>query len=218
MRTIASRRTERGDTLIEVILSVAVLSLATVLTMALVNHSHRNLLSAINRESVRSYINTQIELLQYYHDMAVRLGGTVPANPCNRTADGQPLPSEAQVWACIESKSRDIEDLEDQVDVCNYGTKPFFIDITTDPQKPIREPDDMVGEDRVFQSGDDPRNPGGWIAKPGYGLWINAIERDLEDLNNPLPYYDFYIKACWTAPDMGRHEETSTLVRINKYE
>jgi hypothetical protein len=81
------RRSERGDTLIEVILSVSLLSLATVLTMAVVNQSHRNLLAAIQRESVRSEINSQVEMLHYVHDVAVNKPGyDVGADATNMTS------------------------------------------------------------------------------------------------------------------------------------
>ncbi|MDR1300168.1 MAG: type II secretion system GspH family protein [Candidatus Nomurabacteria bacterium] len=188
-----TRRNQHGDTLIEVILAVAVLSLATVLTMTLVNHSHRNLLSAINRESVRSQINSQAEILHYFHDMGVR----------SDAAD-----DDKEKWNIIKGMAGDHAEQDWK---CSYGEKPFYFDI-----------DSLTDEDNwmAVQGGGDewlpePRNEGGWIAELGRGIWINAMS---SSNGGSIPYIDFYIKACWTAAAGGREEETSTLVRVNEYE
>lgn len=59
---------QRGDTLVEVMLAIAVLGVVVVGCMSIMNRSNRNILDAIERTAVRTDINSQTEMLNYARD------------------------------------------------------------------------------------------------------------------------------------------------------
>lgn len=190
----------------EVMLAVAILSLATVLTMSVVNHEHANALAAINRASVRSAIGSQVEMLWYFHDVGVNSGSGY----------------ENKVWREVSGLA--VEGGSNQSDICSYGENAFFF---AEMESPVIEA--PLGHGLVVNGGsysdenvvltfdaDGERLPyaSHWDAKPGRGIWINAVKGGAVGLE----YIDFYVKACWRGVVGGRVETSSTLVRINLYE
>ena len=61
---------ERGDTLVEVMLAIAVLGVAVVGTMTIMNKSTLQMMDTLERTAVRTSINSQAELLNYVRDNA----------------------------------------------------------------------------------------------------------------------------------------------------
>lgn len=191
------RRLEQGDTLVEVMLAVAILSLVTVLTMALVNREHARALSSINRASVRSEINSQVELLWYFHDMGIRVEDS----------------NEGKVWEEIKN-NKTIALSAEQKDECTYGANSFYLD-TSYITPVVGAIADVVKTPAGFvANGDALYNENSWQVKPGRGIWIDA---DLNSSGGGLEYIDFYVKACWTSIG-GSKELSSTVVRMNLYE
>lgn len=183
---------ESGDTLVEVMLAVAILSLATVLTMTLVNREHSSALAAINRASVRSEINSQVELLWYFHDIGVRSEGG----------------NERAIWEML-SNIKAVTPDEGQRRECEYGASPFYLDTNQ-----IVPNVALVGNVVRVPEGDALYSENSWQVKPGKGIWIDA---EKVRGGGGLEYIDFYVKACWRSAT-GREERSSTVVRMNLYE
>ena len=61
---------QRGDTLVEVMLALSVLSMVVVGCMNIMNQSNLQMMDAVERTAVRSSINSQTELLNYVRDHA----------------------------------------------------------------------------------------------------------------------------------------------------
>lgn len=189
------RMLERGDTLVEVMLAVAILSLATVLTMTLVNREHSSALAAINRASVRSEINSQVELLWYFHDIGVRAEGG----------------DEKIIWNEL-SNTRAVVSDERQRRECEYGAKPFYLN-TNQVVPSVGSVNDVVKAEGLSAYSNALYSENSWQVKPGRGIWI-----DTEKVKSGgLEYIDFYVKACWRSTT-GREEHSSTVVRMNLYE
>lgn len=64
-RWIGTHRGDTGDSLLEVMLSIAVLSTVAVGSMAVMNNGNALAQTALGRTEVRAMINTQTQLLQY---------------------------------------------------------------------------------------------------------------------------------------------------------
>jgi prepilin-type N-terminal cleavage/methylation domain-containing protein len=233
---------QRGDTLIEVLIAVAVLSLATVMTMTVVNNSHREVIGEINRETVRSEVNSQSELIQYFYDSASRLS----ASAGTTWKDGEE-PYEVKVWEAIKTRAIDgpsasSSDKSKQADTCGNGQKAFYL-ARGIPKNGATErilvdyPDNdssHASTDQFLSDDSDPkaeyyiltthgseslRGSSRWSAKPGNGIWINAIhnyttEDGKQVANDVNDYYDFYIKACWLSANSSE-DQFSVLTRIN---
>lgn len=67
-KLIQKIRDERGDTIVEVMIALAVLSASLMITLTIMSRSQSNLLEGINRTEIRAAINSQSELLNYFHD------------------------------------------------------------------------------------------------------------------------------------------------------
>lgn len=223
---------ERGDTLIEVLIAVAILSLATVMTMSVVNNSHREILAEINRETVRSEISSQAELIQYFHDMSDKLNAG-----SNGVWTSGSWPEEVELWNAIRSQALDNPDqvaLNDAADTCGRGHAAFYLALGTAKDNAIGR---VLTEDKfqndaahtdaryyvVVKLGglESLRSSGRWSAKPGNGMWINAVHRYTTNADgnqvpdDPNDYYDFYIKACWLSTNSSE-DRYSLLIRVNQ--
>ena len=77
---LASR--QRGDTIIEVILGLAILGLVTVSMFAIMQRGAANAYDALERSQARQLLNTQAELLNYVRDSyaASKAIGVIPAD------------------------------------------------------------------------------------------------------------------------------------------
>ena len=239
---VRKSNSQSGDTLIEVLIAVAILSLATVMTMSVVNNSHREILGEINREAVRSEVNSQSELIQYFHDRATKIS---MGSDTSWAAGSKP--DEVAIWDAIKAQALENPDsgpgssFELATQPCGRGKMigdrgaAFYLakgvptssapDNKRDLVKGTQFTNDESNPDAkyyvVIEPGSSPLNSHNrWSAKPGNGIWINAVHRFTTDNDNnpiendPNDYYDFYIKACWLSPN-STENLYSLLVRVN---
>lgn len=176
-------RAERGDTLVEVTVAMAVLGLMLAASLAIINRSLMGVSNAVERTSIRASLNTEVELLRYIFDDQVTNKNLVDD---------------------IVSKTK--SDLKVESRGCEIGTNSFTLYDTGNQAEPVAKneltPDDKVAE-RVGGK------PG--ISRQGQhnGIWI---EGDKHDVQGDMPgYIDFYVRACWTPyaaqqPGSGRME------------
>lgn len=176
-------RAERGDTLVEVTVAMAVLGLMLAASLAIINRSLMGVSNAVERTSIRASLNTEVELLRYIFDDQVTNKNLVDD---------------------IVSKTQSGQKVEDRG--CEIGANSFTLYDTGNQAAPVAknelDPDDRVAEHVGGKPG---------ISKQGQhnGIWI---EGDKHDGQNGMPgYIDFYVRACWTPhaaqqPGSGRME------------
>jgi competence protein ComGC len=215
-----NRRSEKGETLVEVMLAVAVLSLATVLTMAVMNSSQRDLMAQINRDAVRVQIDSQAELLHFFHDMDMAENDKVTGEGFSTNN----ISVESEIWTRIIEKADGDNNKaarEDGDATCAHGKDPFFlsVDAVAKLKKNIVQDDQGKDQDatdydaeaaNVIKEYPSDKTLGEFLdfsVSPGNGILISAYPGS--------GYYDFYIKACWRSTVTGREEKLSSLVRIN---
>lgn len=178
---------ERGDTLVEVTVAMAVLGLMLAASLAVINRGLMGVSNAVERTSVRASLSSQAELLRYVFDDPVTneetykkiLGRTKPNNNLGQNG-------------------------------CEIGGGGFYLSVnnkTGTPPVEIHELDSAgINKlaDNVYgqpEAGDDKR-----VSR---GIWI---EGDKHDVQGDMPgYIDFYVRACWTPhaaqqPGSGRME------------
>lgn len=178
---------ERGDTLVEVTVAMAVLGLMLAASLAVINRGLMGVSNAVERTSVRASLSSQAELLRYVFDDPVTneetykkiLGRTKPNNNLGQNG-------------------------------CEIGGGGFYLSVnnkTGTPPVEIHELD-SAGINKLAgnvygqpEAGDDKR-----VSR---GIWI---EGDKHDVQGDMPgYIDFYVRACWTPhaaqqPGSGRME------------
>ncbi len=176
---------ERGDTLVEVTVAMAVLGLMLAASLAIINRSLMGVSNAVERTSIRASLNTEVELLRYIFDDQVANKKLVD-DIVNNTKSNQN----------VESRG------------CEIGDKSFTLYDTGNQAEPVAKneftPDYKVAEHVGGKPG---------ISRQGQhnGIWIEG-DKHPGGAGNSMPgYIDFYVRACWTPyaaqqPGSGRME------------
>jgi type II secretory pathway pseudopilin PulG len=181
-------RRERGDTLIEVMLSIAVMGLVVIGCNALMNKANNDLAAAMERTEVRADINAQTEMLAYLRDAYLSdplstTGASGVWNNITKTSGGK-----------LHSSYTDVTTADEQ---CRRDGQSFFLQPNSTG---------IALKDNTFISNADASR-----AKPGQGLWINAVK---SPDGVKVPYVDFYVQSCWSAIGGGAQQRSSTVVRL----
>ena len=178
---------ERGDTLVEVTVAMAVLGLMLAASLAVINRGLMGVSNAVERTSVRASLSSQAELLRYVFDDPVTneetykkiLGRTKPNNNLGQNG-------------------------------CKIGGGGFYLSVSGVPpvkMHALNPADTDHLANNVYgqpEAGEVGNNSG-----VSQGIWI---EGDKHDAQGDMPgYIDFYVRACWTPhaaqqPGSGRME------------
>ena len=183
-------QTERGDTLVEVTVAMAVLGLMLAASLAVINRGLMGVSNAVERTSVRASLSSQAELLRYVFDDPVTnkvtyekiLKRTPPTQPNgNLGQKGCEIGNGSGFYLSVGSSTSPVEMYE----LNSAGTTELANNVYGQPEAAR----DKSGNSR--------------------GIWI---EGDKHDGKDGMPgYIDFYVRACWTPhaaqqPGSGRME------------
>ncbi len=150
MKSLLAKRgarlgSEQGDTLVEVMLAIAVLGVAVVGTMTIMNKSTLQMMDTLERTAVRTSINSQSELLNYVRD----------------NSKGE----SSAVWAAI--KSRTVTSTSTISDACKYNsTTSFYLSRSNNSLDTVTL--------TAINSNASAKNTTG-KAVIGTGIWIDAV-------------------------------------------
>ena len=177
-------RAERGDTLVEVTVAMAVLGLMLAASLAIINRSLMGVSNAVERTSIRASLNTEVELLRYIFDDQV---------------------TNKKLVDDIVSKTQSDQKVEGRG--CEIGASSFTLYDTGNQAAPVAK-NELISDDKVAEHVGG--KPG--ISQQGQhnGIWIEGDKHDGQQ--NGMPgYIDFYVRACWTPyaaqqPGSGRME------------
>lgn len=183
---------ERGDTLVEVTVAMAVLGLMLAASLAVINRGLMGVSNAVERTSVRASLSSQAELLRYVFDDPVTnkdvydkiLSRTQPNNSLGQKGCG--IGNNSGFYLSVNNKT---------------GTPPVEI-------HKLNQADTAHLTNNVYgqpEAGEVGNNSGA-----SRGIWIEGDKHDAQQ--NGMPgYIDFYVRACWTPhaaqqPGSGRME------------
>jgi prepilin-type N-terminal cleavage/methylation domain-containing protein len=181
---------QRGDTLVEVLIAITVLGVVVAGCMAIMNRSLVSILNSAERTAVRSEVNSQTELLHYAR----------AKNPA--------------MWENIKklafvNNATNIVTANDQCKLTEGSSlstsKAGSFYITNEADLPTLKNDlkaNTHGKNLTAR------------ATTGKGIWIDAIYYPAVSGDNNVPYFDFFIKACWTPLGNFPDSQTLTIVRI----
>ncbi len=181
---------ERGDTLVEVTVAMAVLGLMLAASLAVINRGLMGVSNAVERTSVRASLSSQAELLRYVFDDPV-------------------TNKEAYKWILDHTGSN----VSLGKNGCEIGNGGFYLSVSNVVGTPpveiheLNQADTNKLTNNVYgqpEAGEVGNNSG-----VSQGIWI---EGDKHDAQGDMPgYIDFYVRACWTPhaaqqPGSGRME------------
>lgn len=179
---------ERGDTLVEVTVAMAVLGLMLAASLAVINRGLMGVSNAVERTSVRASLSSQAELLRYVFDDPV-------------------TNKEAYKWILDHTGSN----VSLGQNGCEIGGGGFYLSVgnSTLPVEihklnPAADATHLTNNvyGQPEAAGDNKGN--------SLGIWIEGDKHDGQQ--NGMPgYIDFYVRACWTPhaaqqPGSGRME------------
>lgn len=178
---------ERGDTLVEVTVAMAVLGLMLAASLAVINRGLMGVSNAVERTSVRASLSSQAELLRYVFDDPVT----------NKATYDEILNKYAQSSSSLGQEG------------CEIGGGGFYLSVgnSTLPVE-IHKLDSAKTQqltNNVYGQPEASDNKGASL-----GIWIEGDKHDGQQ--NGMPgYIDFYVRACWTPhaaqqPGSGRME------------
>lgn len=181
---------ERGDTLVEVTVAMAVLGLMLAASLAVINRGLMGVSNAVERTSVRASLSSQAELLRYVFDDPV---------------------TNKDVYDKILSRTQPNNNLGQKG--CEIGNNSgFYLSVNNKTGTPPVEMHELDSADtahltnNVYGQPEAGDNNGNGVSQ---GIWI---EGDKHDVQGDMPgYIDFYVRACWTPhaaqqPGSGRME------------
>ena len=183
---------QRGDTLIEVMLAVVILSAVTLGGFSIMNKGLGISYGVLERTETRAQVSQQLELLTYIRDQY--------AQSIASGAGGSSYP--ATLWIDIRNNraSDPVAANSAAPNVCTPSTpsKAFFIEPNTAPSTTYKLTNYTVSVPQT-------------IPLPGNGLWIEAVPSPGA---TTVGYIDFYVKACWNAIVGGQNETISSTMRL----
>ncbi len=190
---MGKKQAERGDTLVEVTVAMAVLGLMLAASLAVINRGLMGVSNAVERTSVRASLSSQAELLRYVFDDPVTNKATY-----DKILD----PKRTKPNASLGQNG------------CEIGGGGFYLSVGNgalpvemhelDPAKTKQLANNVYGQPEAAGS----KNVNG--NEDSLGIWIEGDKHDGQKDGVP-GYIDFYVRACWTPhaaqqPGSGRME------------
>ncbi|MBC7746825.1 hypothetical protein H7Y40_02500 [Pedobacter sp.] len=189
------RLAERGDTLIEVMLSVVVLSAVTLGGFSIMNKGIGVSYGVLERTETRAVVGQQLELLTYLRDQYAQAAAS---------GSGEGL-YPATLWTDIRNNRTSADTANATApNSCVPSTDSFFIEQNTAPSTTYKLTNYTARTPLTTPKAGTGSNDG--------GLWIEAVVS--KDTETTISYIDFYVKACWDSTVGGEKETISSTVRL----
>jgi len=203
------RRTDRGDTIVEVLFAVAVFAMVAVGSMAIMNQGTSTAERSLEITLVRQQMDAQAEAIRYIHKAyvaAFQHNGTPPTGTAaewiemtskttGKGADGASAFGQTAGSVCPTSVP---------------GQRPFVLNArtaTVSNAVPIMSPppgSSLPPFSQIIYNNDSSINQ-------AYGMWVEAVPTASSDGTG---FVDFHIRACWDSPGSSTPVTLGTIVRL----
>lgn len=191
---------KKGDTLMEVMLAISIFAMLMVGGLTLMNNGLAKAQNTLELTMARNAIDTQAESLRFLNDAFIAQypnGGTEHANQWLKiTENTQPSASKA-------SECR-----------TDFNQNNIFVVNPRTMKKVDKKPISAITYPRIAFSStqiDENKIDNSWNTNvdSSQGIWIEAIKS-----NKKENYYDFHIRACWSAAGVNVPSTIGTIVRL----
>lgn len=182
-----NNKSQRGDTLVEVAIAMAVLGLVLASTLTVINRSLYGVMNAVERTAARGEVNSQVEMLRYVFDTQTGINRQVANDIIDMTKN-----STDSGMSNIASRG------------CAVGSGGFYLGMSNDATEPISV--------TKYDATDSVADNVAAAPHPGDGIWVEGVKHGP---SGSVPgYIDFYVRACWTpriAQEIGQGRLESTI-------
>ena len=178
---------ERGDTLVEVTVAMAVLGLMLAASLAVINRGLMGVSNAVERTSVRASLSSQAELLRYVFD--------------------DPVTNEETYKKILKYTEPNGKLGQNGCEIGNGG---FYLSVGGGTSPVEYNKLNSVGTDHLVNNVYGQPEAASDKSDNSLGIWIEGDKHDGQKDGMP-GYIDFYVRACWTPhaaqqPGSGRME------------
>lgn len=209
-----SQSSQRGDTLIEVLLAITVFSLVAVGGLSIMNTGVSSAQRSLEVTLVRQQIDAQSEALRFVHHSYVSAYNPQtttyngPAAAWKDIVDSRTVPA-AKPFGAIDNSCPDIRteafvmnartarvDSAPITSMSGAGSRPYSQVVYGDDTEVI----DPAGADAITSV---------------QGIWIEAVQANDPDAgSNKSVAVDFHVRACWNSPGSNLPVTIGTIVRL----
>lgn len=197
-------KTQRGDTLIEVLFAVTVLSLAVVMSLSIMNQGTSASLRSLQITLVRQEIDSQAEALRFLNSAYV---ATYTSGYAPTSSDTSPAAEYYRIIQDIKSRgATSVSTFGSTGTTCSKPPTGSFI-INARSAKYISNAALLVDASTYAQV---VYNTDGTL-NTSQGVWIEAIR---STPSGGTSYTDFHIRACWGGPGTDIPMNLGTIVRL----
>lgn len=198
-------RSQRGDTLIEVLFAITVLSLVVVLSLSIMNQGTAASLRSLQITLVRQEIDSQAEALRFLNSAYVATYQNGYAPPTSDTS------APAQYYRIIQDiknkADRSVSTFGSTGETCNAAPiGSFILNARAARYQPYS---DSILRPATSFSQLTYKTDG--TINASEGLWIEAVR---SAPSGGTSYTDFHIRACWGAPGIDVSMNLGTIVRL----
>ncbi len=194
-------RIQRGDTIVEVIVSFTIFSMLAVAGLALMNQGTATAQRTLEISLVRQQIDSQADALRYVNRELVAGNGNARGTwtaITSKEIDGnllQSFDSISDSERCIMPAVNQNAFAIDLNRISDFDSVPSDIPLLLR----IESAETYARIDQIAASG----------SVIPQGVWIVAVKGD-----NNANYHDFHIRACWISPGQGTPMKLGTIVRL----
>lgn len=190
---------QKGDTLVEVLLAMAVFAVVMMIGLSTMNNGMSRALASLQLTMARNTMDSQAE--------ALRFANTAYVSEF-RTDGGAVTSAAARVWQ--DQLTAGVQGAATRLDACDRGESAFVLS-RNDLSYHSEAINNAVTYPRIAYGTDADSNA---ITDPfarynrAEGIWVEKVH--LANTN----YYDFHIRACWSAPGSNVNTTLGTIVRL----
>jgi type II secretory pathway pseudopilin PulG len=198
---LAKRSFTRGDTLIEVLFAITVLSAAIVGSLAIMNKGTQASIQAVETTIVRQQVDAQIETLRFLN--ASYVNAYYPGYSPNETTT--PAGVYDNIIRNVGSSTPTRFSSEGLIE-CPAVPNTAFVLNTKQAKKRSYDAEVFKPADTYAQV-----TYSGTTIRETRGIWIEGVRSTTVAGTG---YTDFHIRACWAAPGMNVPRTIGTIVRL----
>lgn len=190
---------QKGDTLVEVLLAMAVFAVVMMIGLSTMNNGMSRALASLQLTMARNTMDSQAEALRFANAAYVSEF---------RTDGGAVTSAAARVWQ--DQLTADVQGSATPLDACTRGASAFVLS-RNDLSYHSEAITNVVTYPRIAYGTNADSNA---ITDPSArysraeGVWVEKVH--LANTN----YYDFHIRACWSAPGSNVNTTLGTIVRL----
>lgn len=199
---------QRGDTIIEVMVAFAVFAMVAVGAITVMNQGTAGAQDTLETTQVRQQIDNQAEMLRFLHQAYL-------ANPDDTTAGGLPDKFRTIVALAKNAEAAGIREPTAFGAACTNSLPLPAYRFMLDPSTGARLTPANVLPANNASAPPYARVAAGPSGLTSYGMWIEPILSNANVSSGTTQYVDFHVRACWNSASGATPQRTlGTIVRL----